>query len=128
MFEEASRKKLRFETSMGTLGVDDLWDLPLTSKTGRTNLDEIAIDLNKKLERQTVSFVEPAGPSNPLTQLRFDIVTHIIKVRVEEKKAADTARDKAAEKQKLLEILARKQDQKLEAASEEEIRKMIEAL
>lgn len=31
IFEQASRQKLRFETSAGKLSIEDLWDLPLTS-------------------------------------------------------------------------------------------------
>ena len=43
IFEQASRNKLRFDTNIkGVISTEDLWDLPLTSDTGRVNLDDIA--------------------------------------------------------------------------------------
>ncbi len=61
-------------------------------------------------------------------QLKFDIVKHIIDVRLAENAAAATKRATAERKQKLLDVLARKQDANLEASSEEDIRAMIDAL
>ena len=34
IFKQAAKAKLRFPSSKGELRVEDLWDLPLTSKTG----------------------------------------------------------------------------------------------
>ena len=61
MFEQASRLKLRFTTARGSLSVEDLWDLPLTSTTGKPNLDDIAKSLNRELRAtsEETSFVEP---------------------------------------------------------------------
>ncbi len=50
LFERASRIGLRVASSKGMLMVEDLWSIPLTSKTGALNLDEIAGELNKQLE------------------------------------------------------------------------------
>ena len=81
MFEKASRLKLRFNTPVGLLGVEDLWDLPLTSKAAfATNLDDLARDLSKRVAETEESFV----PKDVKTNLSFDIIKHIIKTRLEE--------------------------------------------
>lgn len=127
MFEQATRLKLRFDTQRGEISVEDLWDLPLT---GRVSLDGIAIGLNKQLRESavTVSFVKPAEPANDELQLRFDVVKHILDVRVKERDEAKLASDRAAKKQQLLEILARKQTADLESKTTEELTEMINSL
>ena len=68
---------------------------------------------------------EPA-PSTADDQLRFDVVKHIIDVRLAEQKAAAEASARSARKQKLLGILARKQDAALEDMSEDQIKELID--
>ena len=126
MFEQASRQKLRFDTLKGLLSVEDLWDLPLT---GPVSLDTIAIDLHRQTQADSnVSFVITDRKTDPSVQLRFDIVRHVIDVRLEEKKTADDAREASVKKQKLLAILARKEDAELEGASVDELRRMVAEL
>ncbi len=122
MFEQASRLKLRYDTRLGQLSVEDLWDLPLT---GAVSLDGIAIGLHKQTQNESISFVVTENRTDPSVQLRFDIVQHIINVRLAEKKLADDARVTAEKKQKLLSIIARKEDTELEGASLEDLRAMV---
>jgi hypothetical protein len=90
LFEQASRMKLRISTTSGNLSVEDLWDLPLTSRTNKLNLDDIARSLHQELKSQDdVSFVtEKTSPKQSLLQLQFDIVKHIIDVKISERNAA----------------------------------------
>lgn len=131
IFEQASRKKLRFAVQgVGILTVEDLWDLPLQSKT-KPNLDTLAMGLHaqiKEAEGET-SFVKPEtnGVSEQLT-LSFEIVKHIIGVKVAERDTAAAARDKAEKKQKLLGLLAQKQDEELTNLSIDEIKAKIAEL
>lgn len=84
IFEYATRNKLRFQTTSGNLTVEDLWDLPLTSKT-KVNLNSIGLEIRSNLKSQTEdSLVEPVNTSvaNDL-QIRFDIIMHIIKSKQE---------------------------------------------
>lgn len=121
--------KLRFITNMGYLTTEDLWDLPLQSKSGKTSLDDVARMLNKRLkETEEVSFVSPKAITNKEDTLRFDIVKKVIEVRLAENEALRTRAARKQEKEKLLAILARKQDAAKEALSEDEIKKMIEEL
>jgi hypothetical protein len=127
MFEQAARRKLRFETAKGLLSVEDLWDLPLTGKG--VNLDAIAVALYAQLKNDLgVSFVNKTVSTNDDVQLKFDIVKHIIDVRMAENQAAATARENAAKKQRILEILNQRQDDALRGASEDELRRMLETM
>lgn len=129
IFEQASRQKLRFDTSKGALGVEDLWDLPLTSNTGRVNLDDIARGLNVKIrEGADVSFVNGASPSNTTLQLKFDLVLHIIKTKLAETAAARQASENREKKQRIMAIIEQKQAESLSASSIEELQQMLNAL
>lgn len=128
IFEKAARQKLRFPTSIGPLPVEMLWDLPLESKTGKANLDDLAKELNRQLRSSETSFVNPDKAADPAPQLRFDIVMHIIKVKMEENAAAKTAREKAQLKQFLLDAKAAKERDAILSKSPEEIQKLIDEL
>jgi hypothetical protein len=125
MFEEASRLKLRFPSPAGNLSVEDLWDLPLTSKVGHANLDDIAKKFSKVVADNEESFVEKPAPKNATNILAFEIVKHIIKVKLEEREIAKAAVDKKQKRDKIMDILARKQDASLEAMDEAELKKLL---
>ena len=126
MFENALRKKFRFDTPRGALNVEDLWDLPLTHEkrsSGFPNLDDIARSLHKQLKSgDDVSFVTPERASDPTIQAKFDLVIHIINVKKAEKAALEKAQEKAAKKQKLLGLMAEKEDETLKGMSMDELR------
>lgn len=126
MFDKATRLKLRFTTSKGEASVEDLWDLPLTSERGHPNLDAIAIALNKQLkESDTISFVMPSKTQDEVTRLKFDIVRHVIEVRLAENADKAKERERAAQREKILEIIAHKQDEGLRNKSIEELQSLL---
>ena len=128
-FEKASRIRLRFDTPQGSLTVEDLWALPLTSRTGRANLDDIAKSLNRQLkETAEESFVVKNNKTNEGLQLAFDLVKHVIEVRVAENEAADQAAAKKEQKQKLLALIVEKKDEDLKGKTVEELEAMVGAL
>jgi len=130
LFERASRIGLRVVSSKGMLMVEDLWNIPLTSKTGALNLDEIAGELNKQLEKQPKkAFVSlDVSMADPALQLAFDIVLHIINVRVAENRQAAQAKARRDQKQQLLAIIAQKESEQLAGQSLEELRAAVAAL
>lgn len=129
MFEKVSRSKVRFDSSKGQLTVEDLWDLPLTSTRGQANLDDIARALHKQLKNgDDVSFVNTAKKSDPVIQLKFDVVKYIIEVRLAENEAAATKRTNAEKRQTLLEALANQEAKALANKTPEEIRAELAAL
>jgi hypothetical protein len=121
MFEEASRKRLRFESPQGLLTVEDLWQLPLQSMSGKhANLDGIAILISKALkDSSTESFVtqrlrtDISGPARADLELKLEIVKRVIKVRIQEAEAADKAAEIKAKKDRIMEIIAAKEDEAL---------------
>jgi hypothetical protein len=128
IFEKAARRKLRFETQQGMLSVEDLWDLPLTSKT-RANLDSLACAVYKRIEQsERMSFVAEAKPADSDAILALDILKRVIAVKQNEAAEAAARREMGKQKEKIMEIIERKEDQKLESASVEELRAMVRGL
>lgn len=126
MFEQASRLKLRFVTPKGGLSVEDLWDLPLTGKPGTANLDDIAKELYKKLrDGDDLSFVSTTKKGDTLTKLQFDIVRHIIEVRLAENEKKELALVNKAKKDRILAIMAEKENDSLKSASMDELKRML---
>jgi hypothetical protein len=131
LFEKASRLKLRFSTDKGSLTVEDLWDLQLTSTKGALNLDDLARALHKQVKETAdeLSFVKPVeSAGNEVLALKFEIVKHVITVKVGERDAAAAARVKAEQKQRALAIVAKRQDAALDNASDEELQKIINGM
>mgnify|MGYP001609435964 CR=1 FL=1 len=127
MFEKASRLKARFDTPNGVLSVEDLWDLPLTSAR-RANLDDIAKGLNREVKAtEEESFVTPRA-SNAELGLKFEGVKHIIAVRVQENEAERTLTEKKRQRERIMEIMAQKQDSELASKSLEELQGLLAAL
>lgn len=123
MFEKATRLDLTFKSPIGTLIVQDLWKLPLEV------LDSIARDLYKSIKEEgEISFIEESSSKTQLNELRLDIVKHIIACKLQEKKDAVDAKDKADRKQTILALLREKQVEGLKSKSEEELLKELEEL
>lgn len=126
LFESAARLKLRFASNVGQLSVEDLWDLPLTSAT-KANLDQIAVELNRQLKGTEESFVS-TGKKNAVLELKFEIVKHIIGVRVAENQAKLDEQNRKARKAQLEELIEQKKGEGLKAMSIEELEAQLKAL
>jgi hypothetical protein len=128
MFEKATRLKMRFPTPQGLIAIEDLWDIPLTSTTGKANLNDIAKGLNKTLKSDDEDFVTVNRKSNSNEQLAFDIVKHIITVRVAENEAVALAKANKEKKQQILALIANKENEQLAGSSLEDLRKLADSL
>ena len=119
MFIKASRKKMRFPYK-GQATVEDLWDLPVTE------LDKIYKVLNEEVKRaKEESLLESKSEEDEKLAVRIGIIKYIVEVKLEEKKAAELARERKEQKQKIMQILANKQDEALKEKSVEELEKML---
>lgn len=130
MFEKAVRLKLRFPSPQGALTAEDLWDLPLTStRLNQANLNNIAKAISRQLKAEgEEDFVNPKSGADTTLQLQLDIVKHIIQVRQAENEAAHAASEKRQKKERILELIAKKQDQDLEGKPLEELTAMLSEL
>ena len=120
MFEAAARNKYRFPFR-GQISVEDLWDLSLT------DLDSVfkALNSQKKQESEESLLAEPSAADAELEN-KIKIVRHIVSVKMAEKNAAQAAREKKERNQRIMEIIAAKQDEALQGKSIEELQAMLE--
>lgn len=129
IFEYASRNKIRFNTVRGALTVEQLWDVPLYSKDD-FDLNAIAKGISRVIkEASEENFVEVSKTTEVVRlETSLEIVKHVIKVKLAEHKAAQDRAANRQKKEKLLAILAEKQDGALSALSVEELQKQIAEL
>lgn len=129
LYKQAAKDKVRFASGKGLLHVEDLFDLPLTSKSG-LDLDTVAKTVNKELkELGEESFVENTNNSKrEALQLKLDIVKDVIHTRQEEAKARTEELAKNQQRQKLLAALENRREEELNNLSPEEIEKRLAEL
>jgi hypothetical protein len=123
-FSKATRQKLRFQTTLGNLLVEDVWDLSLQQ------LNQIAKALKKEIKtsENEEDFLNEKTEVDEKTQLRFDIVIEILNIKKAEAKEQKEAYSNKAKLQKLYELLERKQNAAMENLSTEEIQAQIDAI
>lgn len=123
IFERASRAKLRFASSVGDLTTEQLWDIPLTAKGERPNLDLIARTVNGELKglAEGSFVVTTPDPRQTEMELKLDILKHVIASKLAAKAAAEKAAENAERKRRLLAALGRKEEAALEGMSKDEI-------
>lgn len=126
IFELATRQNLTFPSSRGELTLQQLWDLPLTSRTS-FDLDEVAKVVNAQLQAESKESFVKVKQSTKKVQLetKLAILKHIIEVKQHEAKQAQEAAGKGQERQKILAILETKRDQELANLSPEELEKRL---
>lgn len=129
LYKYAARNSLRFPSTKGDLTVEQLFAMPLVSKVG-FDLDSVARAINKQLkDAGEESFVaERTSPAQAALSIKLDIVKDVIATKQAENLEKLTEASKKAEKQRLLDALARVQDKQLEAMSADEIQARLKAL
>lgn len=122
MFDKATRLKLRFESNKGLLSVEQVWDLSLTA------LNEMAKGLSRQVkaaETDEEDFIGTKSAVDSELQLRFDVVKHIIGVKLKERDDSKDAAERKANNQVILELIQRKKQQELEGKSVEELEALL---
>lgn len=122
MFDKATRMKLRFESNKGLLSVEQVWDLSLTA------LNEMAKSLSRQVkaaETDEEDFIGTKSNVDSELQLRFDVVKHIIGVKLKERDDSRDAAERKANNQIILELIQRKKQQELESKSVEELEALL---
>lgn len=117
-FEEASRLALRFNYR-GLISVEDLWNLR------DSDLDLIYKDLKRKQGNEQEGLLKKPTAADKENELRLVLVKHIFDVKQAEKDAAKAAATARLQRDKILEVIANKQDAALHEKSIEDLQKML---
>ena len=122
IFEVAVRSKFRFSFK-GMISVEDLWDLSVR------DLDSVFKTLNSQLKQvNEESLLNVKTKQDEELDTKIEIVKYIVKVKQEEESLRLKAKEQKEKKQKIMEILASKQESNLQNMSEEELTKMLNEL
>ncbi len=123
LFIIASRKKFRFTFTRGSIGIEDLWDLNLL------DLDKIAVALDAEIQKAGgKTFIAKRTASTTELTNKLEIVKHVIQTKQDEADIAKARRENEAKRATLNNLLERKQIEKLEGMTEEEIKKQLAEL
>jgi len=122
MFEYATRNKVRFPFK-GQISVEDLWDL-------RTDdLDTVFKTLNRQVKQsKEESLLTTKTAEDTALDIQIAIVKHIFDIKMQEANARLLDKERRAQKQKIMAILANKQEQELQNKSVDELQKMLEEI
>ena len=122
MFEVATREKMRFPFK-GMISVEDLWDLSVQ------NLDKVFKALNsQRKEAQEESLLNVKSSEDEVLDTQIEIVKYIVNVKLEEQAARVKAAENKEKKQKIMALMAKKDDEAMENMSKEELQKLLDEL
>ena len=122
MFEKAVKGKYRFPYK-GQIAVEDLYDLPLGS------LDTVFKTLNAEVKKtDEESLLQTKSAEDDILTTKIEIVKYIFNEKLEEKKNQQEAAERKEKTQKIMQIIATKQDEALQNASVEDLQKMLDEL
>lgn len=122
MFEVATRTKMRFPFK-GMISVEDLWDLSVQ------NLDKVFKALNsQRKEAQEESLLNVKSSEDEVLDTQIAIVKYIFDVKLDEQVARVKAAENKEKKQKIMTLMAKKDDEAMENMSKEELQKLLDEL
>ena len=122
MFVTATRNKFRFPFR-GQISVEDLWDLSVE------NLDSVYKTLNSQVKKaKEESLLNTKSREDEIIEIQIEIVKYIVSVKQDEAAKKVAAKEKKARKQRILEVLAAKEDADLQNKSPEELQAMLSEL
>lgn len=122
MFEFALKNKLRFNFK-GVLNTEDLFDLSLE------DLDSIYKNLNSRVkESGEESLLGTKTKVDEELEIQINIVKYIVEDKLEERDRISKEREIRKQKQKIMEIIADKEDSELEGKSIDELKAMLNDL
>lgn len=120
MYKQASKERLRIQTTKGLLSVEQLWDLSLE------DLDALAVSLEQEYKNSKgKSFLASKTKKDKTIKLKFDVTLDILNTKVEMAEEAANAGKTKAMNEKILSIIQRKKDSQLEDMSIGELEKLL---
>lgn len=129
IYKYAAQNELRFPSNRGDLTAENLFDLPLSSKSG-FDLDSVAKSVNSELKAcGEESFVSTASnPKKKPLEVMLEVVKDVIATKQAENADVIARQHKAEERRKILDAISTKKDQALTAASIDELEMKLAAL
>lgn len=127
LYKIAVQRRFTFPTAAGECSVSDLFQLPLTSASGRANLNDVARELYAQIQSAAVvDFVgEAADPENSTAGIKLEIVKDVIATIKAQREAATKAAEASNAKRRILELINKKQDEALSEKSVEELQALL---
>lgn len=115
MYKAATRVKLRFDVNGKEggmkIGIEDLWSLPLTSDTGKPNLDDMYIACHRAVkDSEVLSYVRKTAANAAKIEeakLKFDIIKDVIDTKMAEADEKLRSKEVAQEIAELTEAIRR---------------------
>ena len=121
IFKEAAKLKLRFKAK-GNMSVEDLFDLPLTSKDG-VSLNDIAKEIYKNIKEDSgVDFVGEVIETDRIEELKLQIVKEIIKDKKDDIKRKEESEVKKSHNANIDKLIAAKEAEALSNLSIEDLK------
>ncbi len=119
LFKVAAKKKYRFNYK-GQITVEDLWDLDVEE------LDKIYKNLKAQQKNaQEESLLQSVSKEDKILNNKVEIIKTIVVDKLAAKERAMKAAAQKEQNQRILEIMADKQDQALKEKSLEELQQML---
>lgn len=126
LFEKASRNRFRYPSLRGTLGTEDLWDLPLKSSNG-INLNAVAVNIHDHIEKAgNRNFVDDKTEVNQEIIDKLEILKHIIAYKKAAAERAQKAKDTRKRNQRIMQIMEEKKDDDLKGKSMAELKALLD--
>lgn len=122
MYKQASKLGLRFQTNKGMLSVEQLWTL---NQTDLSNAVKAVKKVLKTTDDDDLSFLDNTRTVDVENQLRFELLKDIYLTK---KKETEELRDAAQTKlhnQKIIALIAEKQEGALKEMSIDELEKLL---
>lgn len=120
IFEQAVRNKYRFPFR-GLCTVEDLWDLSVA------NLDTVYKELNKqKKQSEEDSLLESKTSEDVILDNMIEIVKYIVSTKQKEQAERLLAKEKKEKDKFIMDLIKRKQNERLENMTIEELTKMLD--
>ena len=122
LFEIALREKYRYNFK-GQISTEDLWDLSVE------NLDSIFKGLNDEVARSSrESLLAKESRDTQTLRNKIEIIRYIVSYKLAEIESRKKAVENKAKKQRILEIINKKQDESLQNKSLDELLAMLDSL
>lgn len=115
IYKQASRVGLRIATPKGMLSVEQLWTLSQNNLA--SSIKEAKSNLKTSEGEDELGFLEETNSADPIAQLCFDILKDVYLTKKSEAEAIRDAASIKAHNQKILGLIAEKQEEGLKGMS-----------